>query len=74
MYARQRCMTAQRDLSVAELDLVTAMTICQKARVEGSVVICLFPPQSHRVTEKTLNRQEPEGEEFAKQLGFSVSR
>jgi hypothetical protein len=27
-------MTAQRDLSVAELDLVTAMTICQKARVE----------------------------------------
>ena len=34
MYTRQRCMTAQRDLSVAELDLVTAMTICQKARVE----------------------------------------
>jgi outer membrane protein TolC len=27
-------MTAQRDLSVAELDLVTAMTIYQKARVE----------------------------------------
>jgi len=27
-------MTAQRDLSVAELDLVTAMTIYEKARVE----------------------------------------
>ncbi|MGB8782668.1 MAG: TolC family protein [Terriglobales bacterium] len=27
-------MTAQRDLSVAELDLVNAMTTCQKARVE----------------------------------------
>ena len=27
-------MTAQRDLSVAELDLVTAMTTYQKARVE----------------------------------------
>ena len=27
-------MTAQRDLSMAELDLVTAMTTYQKARVE----------------------------------------
>ncbi len=27
-------MTAQRDLSVAELDLVTAMTVYEKAKVE----------------------------------------
>jgi outer membrane protein TolC len=27
-------MTAQRDLAVAELDLVTAMTIYEKAKVE----------------------------------------
>ena len=27
-------MTAQRDLSVAELDLVTAMTTYQKAKIE----------------------------------------
>jgi hypothetical protein len=33
-------------------------------------LICLYSPQSHRVTEKTLNLYE---EGFAKQLGFSVT-
>ena len=33
-------------------------------------MICLYSPQSHRVTEKTLNLYE---EGFAKQLGFSVT-